>query len=99
MTIVIEGSKGTLAADDMHLIMNVVVNQSQRKSCFCCGKVILLPVTKNEHYFCGLHLRKLLLKQLAKKGSITQTICVFFKDVNKGSAPCLHFQISTYVAI
>ena len=25
MTIVIEGSKGTLAADDMHLIMNVVV--------------------------------------------------------------------------
>ena len=34
MTIVIEGSKGTLAADDMHLIMNVVVRKSKHKKIF-----------------------------------------------------------------
>ena len=69
MTIVIEGSKGTLAADDMHLIMNVVVvvrKSKHKKILFCCGKVSLLLVGKNV-----LRLRQLLLIQLAQKGFIT----------------------------
>ena len=40
MTIVIEGSKGTLAADDMHLIIYVVIRKSKPKKVvflFCKG--------------------------------------------------------------
>ena len=45
MTIVIEGSKGTLAADDMHLIMNVVVVVRKSKH-----KKILLLLWKGQSF-------------------------------------------------
>ena len=71
------------------MLLLLYVNQSTRKSCFCCGKVSLLLVGKNV-----LRLRQLLLIQLAQKGFIALNICVIFKDINKSSAACLHFQTS-----
>ena len=96
MTIVIEGSKGTLAADDMHLIMNVVVVRKSKH------KKILLLLWKGQSFVgrqkCASFATITFDTTCTKRIYYANYFCLF-RDMNKSKATCLHFENSFYVVI
>ena len=99
MTIVIEGSKGTLAADDMHLIMNVVVVRKSKH------KKILLLLWKGQSFVgwqkCASFATITFDTTCTKRTNYANYLCLFQR--RKQIFSCLftfsNFKTSFYVAI